>query len=202
MGKLTMTRRSFAQLTAVAGAAAAVGAGVGPVAALADSGSKAVGNQGIKKVRSCCRGCGKVECGVWVYVQDGKVIRTEGDETCFNTMGNHCSKGQASIQAAYHPDRIKFPMKRTNPKGSEDPGWVRISWDEAYQTIADNIMQIHEKYGPESLFTWCGTGRQWCMQSDAGMALELFGTPNIVAAYQVCKGPRHFSSRLDNVQAW
>ena len=140
MGKLTMTRRSFAQLTAVAGAAAAVGAGVGPVAALADSGSKAVGNQGIKKVRSCCRGCGKVECGVWVYVQDGKVIRTEGDETCFNTMGNHCSKGQASIQAAYHPDRIKFPMKRTNPKGSEDPGWVRISWDEAYQTIADNIM--------------------------------------------------------------
>ena len=41
MGKLTMTRRSFAQLTAVAGAAAAVGAGVGPVAALADSGSKA-----------------------------------------------------------------------------------------------------------------------------------------------------------------
>ena len=202
MGKLTMTRRSFAQLTAVAGAAAAVGAGVGPVAALADSGSKAVGNQGIKKVRSCCRGCGKVECGVWVYVQDGKVIRTEGDETCFNTMGNHCSKGQASIQAAYHPDRIKFPMKRTNPKGSEDPGWVRISWDEAYQTIADNIMQIREKYGPESLFTWCGTGRQWCMQSDAGMALELFGTPNIVAAYQVCKGPRHFSSRLDNVQAW
>ena len=202
MGKLTITRRSFAQLTAVAGAAAAVGAGVGPVAALADSGSKAVGNQGIKKVRSCCRGCGKVECGVWVYVQDGKVIRTEGDETCFNTMGNHCSKGQASIQAAYHPDRIKFPMKRTNPKGSEDPGWVRISWDEAYQTIADNIMQIREKYGPESLFTWCGTGRQWCMQSDAGMALELFGTPNIVAAYQVCKGPRHFSSRLDNVQAW
>ena len=72
MGKLTMTRRSFAQLTAVAGAAAAVGAGVGPVAALADSGSKAVGNQGIKKVRSCCRGCGKVECGVWVYVQEAR----------------------------------------------------------------------------------------------------------------------------------
>lgn len=79
---------------------------------------------------------------------------------------------------------------------------MRISWDEAYQTIADNIMQIREKHGPESLFTWCGTGRQWCMQSDAGMVLELFGTPNIVAAYQVCKGPRHFSSRLDNVQAW
>ena len=202
MGKTTVTRRAFAQLAAATGAIAAMGVGTRPAVALTDGNSGTAGERGIKKIRSCCRGCGKVECGVWVYIQDGKVVRTEGDETCFNTMGNHCSKGQASIQAAYHPDRIKFPMKRTNPKGSEDPGWVRISWDEAYRTIADNIMQLREKYGPESLFTWCGTGRQWCMQSDAGMALELFGTPNIIAAYQVCKGPRHFSSRLDNVQAW
>ena len=202
MGKLTMTRRSFTELAAVVGTAAAFGVGANPARALAESAQQEDGGQGVKKIRSCCRGCGKVECGVWVYVQDGKVIRTEGDESCFNTMGNHCSKGQASIQAAYHPDRIKYPMKRTNPKGDDDPGWVRISWDEAYQAIADNIMQIREKYGAESLFTWCGTGRQWCMQSDAGMALELFGTPNIVAAYQVCKGPRHFSSRLDNVQAY
>ena len=204
MGKLMMTRRAFAKAAAVSGAAIALGTGT--TSALAETTEAAktqsADSQGVKKVRSCCRGCGKVECGVWVYVQDGKVIRTEGDEECFLTMGNHCSKGQASIQAAYHPDRIKYPMKRTNPKGSEDPGWVRISWDEAYQTIADNIMQIRDKYGPESLFTWCGTGRQWCMQSDAGMALELFGTPNIIAAYQVCKGPRHFASRLDNVQAY
>ena len=78
------------------------------------------------------------------------MIRTEGDDDCFLTMGNHCSKGQASIQAAYHPDRIKYPMKRTNPKGDDDPGWTRISWDEAYQTIADNILEISDKYGRES----------------------------------------------------
>ena len=171
-------------------------------AALAENENAAATESAVTRIRSCCRGCGKVECGVWVYVQDGKVIRTEGDADCFLTMGNHCSKGQASIQAAYHPDRIKYPMKRTNPKGDDDPGWVRISWDEAYPTIADNILEITAKYGNESTFTWCGTGRQWCMQSDAGMALLLFGTPNIVAAYQVCKGPRHFASRIDNVQAW
>ena len=185
----------FAAVAAVAGAAS-------PTAALAENENAAATESAVTRIRSCCRGCGKVECGVWVYVQDGKVIRTEGDEDCFLTMGNHCSKGQASIQAAYHPDRIEYPMKRTNPKGDDDPGWVRISWDEAYQTIADNILEITEKYGNESTFTWCGTGRQWCMQSDAGMALLLFGTPNIVAAYQVCKGPRHFASRIDNVQAW
>lgn len=202
MGKLNMSRRTFTKVAAATAAATAL-TGLATQTALAETTDDKIAKAGeIKKIRSTCRGCGKVECGVWVYVQDGKVIRTEGDEDCYLTMGNHCSKGQASIQAAYHPDRIKYPMKRTNPKGSADPGWVRISWDEAYQTIADNIKQIRDKYGPESLFSWCGTGRQWCMQSDAGMALELFGSPNIVAAYQVCKGPRHFASRLDNVQAW
>ena len=202
MGKLNMTRRSFVKTAAVSAAVAAVAGAASPTAALAENENAAATESAVTRIRSCCRGCGKVECGVWVYVQDGKVIRTEGDEDCFLTMGNHCSKGQASIQAAYHPDRIKYPMKRTNPKGDDDPGWVRISWDEAYQTIADNILEITAKYGNESTFTWCGTGRQWCMQSDAGMALLLFGTPNIVAAYQVCKGPRHFASRIDNVQAW
>ncbi len=204
MSNLTMSRRTFSKLMAATAAATAVGTAFEGRQGLAEETAEqsAQAEQGVQKIRSCCRACGKVECGVWVYVKDGRVIRTEGDDSCFNSMGNHCAKGQASIQACYHPDRIKYPMKRTNPKGSDDPGWVRIGWDEAYQTIADNVTQIKEKYGPESLFSWCGTGRQWCMQSDAGMALELFGSPNVVAAYQVCKGPRHFASRLDNVQAW
>ena len=154
MGKLNMTRRSFVKTAAVSAAVAAVAGAASPTAALAENENAAATESAVTRIRSCCRGCGKVECGVWVYVQDGKVIRTEGDEDCFLTMGNHCSKGQASIQAAYHPDRIKYPMKRTNPKGDDDPGWVRISWDEAYQTIADNILEITEKYGNESTFTW------------------------------------------------
>ncbi|WP_276916143.1 molybdopterin-containing oxidoreductase family protein [Parvibacter caecicola] len=202
MSTLTMSRRSFVKTAAASAAVAAFVGASAPLTALAENEAAPTSGGTVTRIRSTCRGCGKVECGVWVYVQDGKVIRTEGDDDCFLTMGNHCSKGQASIQAAYHPDRIKYPMKRTNPKGDDDPGWTRISWDEAYQTIADNILEITDKYGRESTFTWCGTGRQWCMQSDAGMALTHFGTPNIVAAYQVCKGPRHFSSRLDNVQAW
>ena len=203
MANMVVSRRAFSKLMATAAATVATSSLVTGHALGEETAEQAASAaEGVKKIRSCCRGCGKSECGVWVYVKDGRVIRTEGDDSCFSTMGSHCSKGQASIQACYHPDRIKYPMKRTNPKGEDDPGWVRISWEEAYQTIADNCMQIREKYGPESLFSWCGTGRQWCMQSDAGMALQLFGSPNVVAAYQVCKGPRHFSSALDNVEAW
>ena len=109
MGKLNMTRRSFVKTAAVSAAVAAVAGAASPTAALAENENAAATESAVTRIRSCCRGCGKVECGVWVYVQDGKVIRTEGDEDCFLTMGNHCSKGQASIQAAYHPTASSTP---------------------------------------------------------------------------------------------
>ncbi len=128
MGKLTMTRRTFAKMTAATAAAVGI-AGIGT--ALAESSASSTSTGEVKRIRSTCRGCGKTECGVWVYVQDGKVIRSEGDEAAFQSMGNHCSKGQASLQAAYHPDRLKYPMKRTNPKCN--PSWADAA--SIYKTI-------------------------------------------------------------------
>ena len=96
MGKLTMTRRAFTKLAAATAAAAAVVAPAG--AALAESSTVTASKAGdTKRVRSCCRGCGKMECGVWVIVENGRAIRTEGDESAFQSMGNHCGKGQASL---------------------------------------------------------------------------------------------------------
>ena len=121
MGKLTMTRRAFAKLSAATAAVATVGA-ASYGTALAENKVSQVEASEIKRIRSCCRGCGKMECGVWVTVQNGRVIKTEGDQSSSQSSGNHCSKGQASLQAAYHPDRLYHPMKRTNARGEDDPG--------------------------------------------------------------------------------
>ena len=75
-----------------------------------------------KRVRTCCRGCGKMECGVGDRAERSRRRQVEGDLGSFQSSGNCCGKSQSSIQAAYHPDRIYYPMKRTNPKG-EDP-WL------------------------------------------------------------------------------
>lgn len=86
MGNLTMSRRTFSKLMAATTAAVAVGASFSGQKGLAQetAAQSAAAEEGVRKIRSCCRGCGKVECGVWVYVKDGRVIRTEGDDTCFN----------------------------------------------------------------------------------------------------------------------
>ena len=97
MAKLTMSRRSFVKTLAVAGTAAAVGSSAtAPLQALAEDVSANAGE--ITHVRSCCRACGKVECGVWVTVQDGKAIRVEGDESAPQSRGHCCAKSQSSMQ--------------------------------------------------------------------------------------------------------
>lgn len=192
MGKFNVSRRSFLAIAATCAAALGI-AGGGSTQALAEDPSKTGSAKEVKRIRSCCRGCGKMECGVWVTVEDGRVVKIEGDESAFQSRGNCCAKSQSSIQAAYHPDRLLYPPKRTNPKG-EDPGWKRISWDEALTSIAVAIKQNAEKYGSAASFTMQGTSRPTAMT--AGTIQACMGSPNTYTAFQVCKGPRYLASGL------
>ncbi len=190
MAQLTMSRRSFVKTLAITGAAAAVSSSAtAPMQAFAETTTTTTGE--IQHVRTCCRACGKVECGVWVTVQDGKAIKVEGDESAPQSRGHCCAKSQSSMQAAYHPDRVRYPVKRTNPKGSDAPGWVRITLDEAFDLSGQGLGECVDKYGGQSIFVMCGTSRVWSLGPYQGMK-QLFGTPNAHLAYQVCKGPRHF----------
>jgi phenylacetyl-CoA:acceptor oxidoreductase len=58
--------------------------------------------------------------------------------------GKACVKAFGLVQKAYNPHRILHPMKRTNPKKGrgEDPGFVRISWDEALDLVAEKLRAI------------------------------------------------------------
>lgn len=201
MSHFNMTRRAFTKTVAATlavGALASASAG----SALAESTTTSNSSSGeVRRVRSTCRGCGKMECGVWVYVKDGKVIRSEGDEDAFQSMGNHCSKGQASLQAAYHPDRLQYPMKRTNPKGDSDPGWVRISWDEAMDTIGQKFSELQSRYGNETYFSMAGTSRIWSMGPYAALK-QCFVSPNAIQANEICKGPRFYATKLNDYNAY
>lgn len=183
--KLKMTRRSFLKTAAVVGAAATLPVAASTTAlAASDASPDAVD---VKRVRTACRGCGKMECGVWVTVENGRAVKIEGDESSSHNMGNCCTKSQSSLQACYHPDRLRYPMKRTNPKG-EDPGWVRISWDEAYDIIYEKMTEIYNKQGGSAFFQMSGTSRFWGLTGYN--APRVVGNVNAHVANQICKGPR------------
>ena len=135
--------------------------------------------------KSHCRMC-HGGCGVIVYVKDGKVAKIAGDPDCPINHGTLCSKGLASAQLAYHPDRLTYPVRRIGPKASGK--WERISWDEALDTIAERILGYKEKHGPESVVFGYGTGRE--NEAVIYRIANCLGSPNVLTAGHFCYGPR------------
>ena len=100
---------------------------------------------GDRWIRSACKMC-LHSCGIKVHVQNGVVVKIEGDETNPDNMGKLCPKGNSGIMRLYDPHRVKTPLKRQNPKKGKgvDPQWKEISWDEALTTVATKLKSIRE----------------------------------------------------------
>jgi anaerobic selenocysteine-containing dehydrogenase len=82
-----------------------------------------------ERIPGFCALC-RSRCGCISTVVDGKLVSVDPDPS-HPTGGALCVKGRAAPELVYAPDRLLYPVKRTRPKGDADPGWVRISWDEA-----------------------------------------------------------------------
>ena len=136
-------------------------------------------------VRSHCRMC-HGGCGVLVYTRAGRVAKIAGDPDCPINHGTLCSKGLASAQLAYHPDRLTHPVRRLGPRGSGR--WERISWDEALDTIAARILRYKADCGAESIVMGYGTGRE--NEAAIYRFANYLGTPNVLTAGHFCYGPR------------
>lgn len=124
-------------------------------------------------LKSVCRSC-HGGCGVLMHVQDGVLVKVEGDKESPLNHGRLCPIGTVTTDLVYHPDRLKYPMRRIGPRGSGQ--WQRISWDDALGEISERLLKIRAEFGPESIALGTGTGRhhiRWV--SRFGHAL---GTPN------------------------
>ena len=83
-------------------------------------------------------------CSTLVHRVDGVVVKIEGNPESAVGKGHLCGKGVSGIVAHYDPNRLKKPLRRTNPqKGiGIDPGWKEISWDEALEEVAAVLRRV------------------------------------------------------------
>ena len=106
---------------------------------------------GEKWVPTYCSLCNSGPDPIRVHVnKEGAADKVEGNP---NFAGMHpndgkcCFKAMGLIEKIYNPNRIKGPMKRTNPKKgvNEEPGWKEIGWDEALDIVASKLKEIRKK---------------------------------------------------------
>ncbi|MBU2498175.1 MAG: molybdopterin-dependent oxidoreductase [Proteobacteria bacterium] len=118
-------------------------------------------------------------CRVLVHSENGKLIKIEEDRSDprvdqIYPATRGCRRLAGAKEYVYHPDRVKFPLKRKGSRGGNK--WERIPWEQALDEIAQKLKELRDEYGPETLMTTSGTDRSnaWTVMR----FMNLFGSPN------------------------
>jgi anaerobic dimethyl sulfoxide reductase subunit A len=132
-----------------------------------------------RRVRVGCpaHNCGG-RCLLIAHIQDGRIVRLETDDRPDQLAAPQlraCVRGRAYLRRQYHPERLKYPLKRIGPRGAGN--FTRITWDEALDTLAGEMLRIKETYGNSALFVPYGTGsyNQLNGSQTARRLMNLFG---------------------------
>ncbi|MBE7426244.1 MAG: molybdopterin-dependent oxidoreductase [Ideonella sp.] len=139
----------------------------------------------VRRVPTYCYQCVAGPDLLTVKVKDGVATEVEPNfcaEKVHPGGGKVCVKAYGLIQKTYNPNRVLTPMKRTNPvKGrDQDPGFVPISWDEAFEIIAERLNKIRA----EGLLDASGYPRLAASFGGGGTPQFYMGTfPALLAAW-------------------
>src|SRR5277367_6713985 len=94
----------------------------------------------LKTVRAVCPHDCPDTCSMVVTVDNGRAVRLRGDKDHPFTQGFLCQKVTRYLDRVYHDGRLRYPMKRSGPKGTGQ--FTRIGWDEAIAAIAQHFRAI------------------------------------------------------------
>lgn len=151
---MTMNRRDFIKTQAALAAATAAGTTLSGVKE-----ADAAANAGIRWDKGACRFCG-TGCGVLIGTKGGRVVATQGDPDAPVNRGLNCIKGYFLSKIMYGEDRVTKPLlRKTNGKFDKNGEFTEVSWDEAFDIMAEKWKAALKKKGPTSVGMF-GSG-QW-----------------------------------------
>ncbi|MBU0501191.1 MAG: molybdopterin-dependent oxidoreductase [Gammaproteobacteria bacterium] len=130
-----------------------------------------------------CHFC-NIQDGAIAFVENGRVVKLEGNPEHVSTRGRLCAKGNAGMWYSYDPDRILYPLKRVGARG--EGKWKRITWDEALAEIAQKL-DAAIKEDPNTVMLKYGRNR-------TGGAIDRFmhtlGSATLVNHTSVCESSK------------
>ncbi|MGE0415231.1 MAG: molybdopterin-dependent oxidoreductase [Acetobacteraceae bacterium] len=131
----------------------------------------------------CAHDCPDM-CSLRVHVDNGRVVRVEGDPDHPFTAGFACGKVNRDAELVHSPERLKTPLRRVGPKGGGQ--FEPITWDQALEEITGRWKAIIAESGPQAILGYAYSAHQGLM--NRGLFNGLFhalGTSRL-AAGTVC----------------
>lgn len=143
--------------------------------------------QSVERIPGYCAMCVS-RCGSIAVVENDRFVALEPDPS-HPTGKALCAKGRAAPELVYNSDRLLYPLKRTRPKGAPDPGWQRISWDEALEVTAARLRTFAEENGPESV-VFSVSSPSTSASDDSVIWIQrlmnAYGSPNLCSSMELC----------------
>ncbi|OPX77176.1 MAG: Formate dehydrogenase subunit alpha [Methanosaeta sp. PtaB.Bin018] len=135
-----------------------------------------------KLIPSLCPYCA-VGCGLYLVVDKGKATGIEYMTEHPTSEGALCPKGNAVLEILNHEERLKYPMKKVGD------GFVRISWEEALDMVAQGMTRNIRKHGPGTLgflaSSRCNNEENYLLEKMA----RLLGSPHVDNCARLCHSP-------------
>ena len=120
-----------------------------------DKKKELIDKNNLRTIRTACsQHCGIDACGILAHVKGDRVVKLEPADFPNKIDNRICLRGLSMLDVTYHPDRLKYPMKRVGERG--EGKFERISWDEALDTIAGNLKNITSQCNTDA----CGRGER------------------------------------------
>jgi anaerobic selenocysteine-containing dehydrogenase len=126
---------------------------------------------------SVCYMCGS-SCPLEVRLRQGRVTGVTNPDPQLKI----CPRWRALLDFVYHPDRLKYPLQRVSERG--EGKFRRISWSEALDAIADRLLALARKYGPESVVFYSSDTKE-CISYYQRLA-HAYGSPNFCSGVSNC----------------
>lgn len=168
---MKMSRRDFIKANAAASAAALAGITLPATATNLIASSE---ESKIHWDKAPCRFCG-TGCSVLVGTQDGKVVATQGDPEAPVNKGLNCIKGYFLSKIMYGNDRLTQPLLRqTNGKFDKNGDFAPVSWDSAFDIMAEKWKAALKEKGPTSVGMF-GSGQWTVMEGYAASKMMKAG---------------------------
>ncbi|MEL6863147.1 MAG: molybdopterin oxidoreductase family protein [Bacteroidota bacterium] len=138
------------------------------------------------------RACNLCEaiCGLEIQHNGQEILSIRGDKNDPFSKGYICPKAMGLKDVYYDPDRLKHPVKRV---GEE---WVTITWEEAFDEVAQRLKNIQDQYGRDSVATYLGNPNVHNIGSMLSLShwLKTLRSKNCFSATSADQLPHHVAS--------
>jgi thiosulfate reductase/polysulfide reductase chain A len=176
----SLSRRNFLKLSGLTAGTLAASQLLPPHVAEAARTAGLVNAQGDGYIPTLCEMC-VWRCGLVAKMQNGRVVKLEGNPDNPHSTGKMCARGQSGLMTTYDRDRVLSPLIRVGPRGG---GQFRVaSWEEALDLVAKKMTDIKTKYGPEAMLF---SSTHNLSQVQFENLLSAYGSPNYGTQRSLC----------------